>query len=378
VTPPGVLADLPTPAALVDPDRLGRNCAAMTTRAAGLGVRLRPHVKTHKCVEIGRLQCGGAPGPITASTLAEVRAFANAGFGDVTWAVPLPPPRIDEALDLARGMEELHLLVDHGDAIDALEDRARRRGDRPSVWLKVDCGYHRAGVDPASEGALSLAARLFESRIVRWAGLLTHAGQAYACAHREQVARVAGVERDILRGFAARLAAQGTPAPERSVGSTPTVTAVDHLEGIHEIRPGNYAFFDAFQAAIGSCGIGDVALSVLTTVTGRYPERDALVVDAGALALSKDPGPVQVTRDCGFGVLATVDGRVDPRLRLTTLSQEHGHVHVSGGLEPGEIPVGSRLRILPNHSCLTAALFPVLHVVDGDRVVDRWTPVRGW
>lgn len=372
------LHDLPTPAAVIDLARLQRNCAAMRSRTAQLGVRLRPHVKTHKCAAIARVQCGGSPGPITASTLAEVRAFAAAGFGDVTWAVPLPPARIDEALEMARELDALHLLVDHPDTLEALESRARSLGRRPSVWLKVDCGYHRAGVDPASPASLDLARRLHDSCHVRWAGLLTHAGHAYACVDRAQLLEVARAERDTVVRFAARLEAEGLAVPEVSVGSTPTLTTVDHLDGVHEARPGNYALFDAFQAAIGSCGIEDVALTVLATVIGRYPGRDAIVLDAGALALSKDPGPVQVSADCGYGLLAPLEGLVDPRLRLHSLSQEHGLVHVDGGLRPGELPVGARLRILPNHSCLAAALFPVIYGVDGDRVTERWEPVRGW
>lgn len=372
------LHDLPTPAAVVDLARLDRNCAAMRSRTAQLGVRLRPHVKTHKCAGIARIQCGGSPGPIAASTRAEVRGFAAAGFGDVTWAVPLPPPRIDEALELARGLDALHLLLDHPDTLAALESGARTRGVQPSVWLKVDCGYHRAGVDPASLEALDLARRLHDSPHIRWAGLLTHAGHAYACGDRPQVLEVARAERDAVVRLAARLTAEDLAVPGISVGSTPTLSTVDHLDGVTEARPGNYAFFDAFQAAIGSCGIEDVALTVLTTVIGRYPPRDALVLDAGALALSKDPGPLQVSADCGYGLLAPVEGPVDPRLRLHSLSQEHGLVHVEGGLRPGELPVGARLRIIPNHSCLVAALFPVIHGIEGDRVTERWVPVRGW
>ncbi len=134
-------------------------------------------------------------------------------------------------------------------------------------------------------------------------GILTHAGQSYSCRNRSEAANVAAHERDIMVTFAAKLRGEGLTVAEISIGSTPTITAVDRLPGISEIRPGNYLFFDAFQAAIGSCALDDVAFSVLTTVIGVYPDAQRLVVDAGALALSEDPGPTHVDPDCGFGVV---------------------------------------------------------------------------
>jgi D-serine deaminase-like pyridoxal phosphate-dependent protein len=378
VSGPGSTGDLLTPAALVDVGRLERNCARMAERTRALGVRLRPHVKTHKCPPIGRRQLRGRDGGITVSTLAEARAFARDGFADITWAVPVPPARLDEAAALAGELDAFHLLLDHGDTLDAAEACARRRGQRLSIWLKVDCGYHRAGVNPDSMAARELARRLDASAWVEFAGLLTHAGQAYACRDAGEAREVAETERDAVVRFADRLHHDGIRVPALSVGSTPTMCAAVDLRGIGEARPGNYAFFDVFQATIGSCDLDEVAFSVLATVTGRHPGRDTLVIDAGALALSKDPGPVHVDPDCGFGRLASIDGRYEPRLRLVGLSQEHGKVRVDGGLGAGEWPIGTRLRVLPNHSCLAAALFDTFHAIDGDHIIDTWHPVRGW
>jgi D-serine deaminase-like pyridoxal phosphate-dependent protein len=370
--------DLPTPAALIDVGRLERNCARMAARIRGAGVRLRPHVKTHKCPPIGRIQLQGRDDGITVSTLAEARAFARAGFADITWAVPMAPAMLDEAAELAGELDALHLLLDHGDTLDAAEACARRRGQQLSIWLKVDCGYHRAGVDPDSADALELARRLDASTGLTFAGLLTHAGQAYGCRNAAEARGVAATERDAVVRLADRLDDDGIAVPALSVGSTPTMCAAVDLDRISEARPGNYALFDTFQAAIGSCDLDDVAFSVLATVTGRYPGRDSLVIDAGALALSKDLGAIHVDPDGGFGRLAAVDGRLEPRLHLAGLSQEHGKVQVDGGLGPGEWPIGTRLRVLPNHSCLAAALFPAYHAVDGEHIIDTWHPVRGW
>ena len=369
--------ELPTPCALVDRDRVDANTAAMSARARALGVRLRPHVKTHKCAEAARLQTRGGAAGITVSTLAEARAFAAAGFDDITWAFPLPPDRAAEAVALAGEVARLHLLLDHADAADALERAARDAGRPASVLLEVDCGDHRGGVDPTSDASVALARRLHGSSHLDLLGVLTHGGHAYAARDRAGVAPIAAEERDVAVGFASRLEEEGIEVREVSVGSTPTMRVVDDLTGVTEIRPGNYVYFDAFQAAIGSCALDEVAFSVLATVVGAYPDQERIVVNAGALALSKDEGPTHVDPGCGYGVVATSDGAtLLPELRVFSLSQEHGQIRGPGVTD--RFRVGDRLRVLPNHSCLAAAQFDVMHVTAGAEVVETWTPARGW
>jgi D-serine deaminase-like pyridoxal phosphate-dependent protein len=372
------LESLLTPCALVDLDRLERNAAAMSRQARRLGVRLRPHVKTHKCVEAARSQTAGEHGGITVSTLAEARAFAAAGFRDITWAVPTALDRLDECAELVRRTDHFCLLVDHHRAVAELEAYAAAHALRFEVLLEVDCGHHRSGVDPGDPAAIRLAGSIHAAPHLELAGILTHAGQSYRCGNRADAAEVARHERDIMTAFAGRLRAAGVRVEEVSIGSTPTVTAAEDLTGVTEVRPGNYLFFDAFQAAIGSCRLDEVAFSVLATVTGVYPERRELVVNAGALALSKDPGPIHVDPSCGFGVVVeAADQQPIPGLRVISLSQEHGVLRSDRPLDPSWQP-GSRLRILPTHSCLAAACFDRFHLVRGTEIVDEWRPVRGW
>jgi D-serine deaminase-like pyridoxal phosphate-dependent protein len=371
------IQDLPTPCVLVDLDRVEANTAAMLQRASRLGVQLRPHVKTHKCVEAARLQVGADGGAITVSTLAEARYFSDAGFGDITLAVPLSPRRIPEAVQLGGAIKRLNLLVDNPDTIAALATEAHRVGQTVPVFLKVDCGYGRAGVVPGERGALRVADALHHSDVLDFRGLLTHGGHSYDCRNRTEIAQVAAQERDAVVGFAQALIARGIPIPEVSVGSTPTMMVAENLDGVTEIRPGNYAMFDATQAAIGSCGPEDVAVTVLSSVIGEYPRQSRLLLDAGALALSMDPGPVHVDPNCGYGVVYGLDGRTPlPALELVELSQEHGKVKVNGTV--GLHTVGTRIRIQPNHSCLTLALYDQFHLVRGNEVVDTWIPCRGW
>ena len=370
--------DLRTPAALVDLDRLERNAARMAERMARLGVRLRPHVKTHKTLEAARLQVRGHFGGVTVSTLAEAAFFAAGGFRDLTYAVPIAPAKLGEAADLAGKVERLSLLVEHPAAAASVEAAARERGRRLSVLLEVDCGGRRSGVDPSREESAALAARLAGSPHLELRGLLTHAGQAYRCRNPREIAAVAERERATLVAFAERLRAAGIPVPEVSVGSTPTMAVADDLSGATEARPGNYAFFDATQAAIGACAIADVAFTVLVSVIARHPERCELVVDGGALALSKDPGPTHVDPECGYGVVLDAAGTPLRGWRVASLSQEHGVLRGNVPSSAEEWPIGSTLRIVPNHSCLAAALFDRYAVVRRTEVVDEWRPVRGW
>ena len=222
------------------------------------------------------------------------------------------------------------------------------------------------------------AASLAGSPHVEFRGLLTHAGHAYRCRDRREIATVAAQERDVTAGFAARLRAAGIQVPEVSVGSTPTMCVVDDLAGVSEARPGNYVFFDRFQTAIGTGTLADCAFTVLATVIGVYPERRSLLIDTGALALSSDEGARHVDPGCGYGTALLLDGEQLPELRVVSLSQEHGQIAVRPPRSVEEFPVGTLLRIVPNHSCLAAALFDRYHVARGGEVVAEWRPVRGW
>ncbi len=374
------LASLPTPALLLDRDILQRNIDAMAAKARRLGVRLRPHIKTHKCIEIGKLQRDAGARGITVATIVEARDFAAAGFDDITWAVPLPLSRLAEVIELARRIT-LRVLVDSEAAAAALDAAARAAGLKVHVWLEVDCGYHRSGVDPARAGSAALAARLARSDGLEFDGILTHAGHSYHAKTRDELCRIARQEREEMVRFAGQLRAAGVRVPSVSIGSTPSMAAHDDLAGIDEVRPGNYAFYDYMQAAAGVCRPEDVAVSVLATVISHQPGAGQVIVDAGALAMSKDLGHgADFGRARGLGPLyASVAGAaLDPDVSLVAVSQEHGFV---AGRTPaaveGRFAVGEPVRIMPNHSCLTAAMFDAYHVTRGGEVTESWSILRG-
>ena len=356
--------DLPTPALLLDLDKLDANLRWMADRARRLGVALRPHIKTHKCVEVARRQAELGAHGLTVSTLYEARTFAEHGFTDLTWAFPLIHGRLAQTVALAERVD-LGVVIDSSEALRALESASRPL----RVLIKVDCGYHRAGVAPDGDEVLALAERIASSPSLLFGGLLTHSGHAY----KEDRLTVARQERDVMARCAERLRAAGIEVPLVSVGSTPAMTAVDHLDGVDEMRPGNYALYDFTQTVLGSCAVSDCAVTVLTSVVSRPATADHAVVDAGALAMSHDPGPDKDgTGKDGLGrVFADYEsGHLDEDLRLVSLSQEHGILN-------GRPNVGERLRVLPNHSCLTVAQFDEYQVVRGSEVVDRWKIHRG-
>lgn len=370
-------AGLTTPALLLDLDRLKRNAARIGDRVRELHAQLRPHVKTHKSVEVARIQTAGHSGAITVSTLAEACAFAANGFQDITYAVPIEPGKFAAAIELAKSCESFNLITDDLLIPGLLNEAARRAGVVLNLFLKVDCGYHRCGVDPHSLAATAIPRQVAGASHLRFAGILTHAGNSYHCADSEARLAVARQEREVMRELAERLCSGGIAVPVVSVGSTPTITAVDHLEGIDEARPGNYIFFDAFMATAGSCGFADCALTVLAAVVHRDRERRKLVLDAGAIALSKDRGPVEFEPACGYGQLLNLEGQ-DLGVRIGSLSQEHAEVAVNDAALLERLSVGTRVRVVPNHSCLTAAQHPHYNVTENGRVVDRWEIHRNW
>src|SRR5262249_20558218 len=291
--------------------------------------------------------------------------------------VPIDPGKFKEAVDLARNGTKLSLLTDDPDIPALLNDAARKAGVGFDVLLKIDCGYHRCGVDPNGTAALEIPQRIGSSSNLRFAGILTHAGHSYHACSREQLLSIARDERDVMVACARRLEAEGVPVPVVSIGSTPTITQIDDLTGIHEVRPGNYIFFDGFQATLGSCSFTDCALTVLSSVIHRSRELKKIVIDAGAIALSKDRGPVEIDPACGYGHVLDLEG-ADRGLGIHSVSQEHGQISVNDDRLLDRLNVGRRVRVLANHSCLTAAQYDCYHLLENGRIAGQWQIHRGW
>jgi D-serine deaminase-like pyridoxal phosphate-dependent protein len=371
------LQELTTPSLLLDLNRVKQNAQLVGNRVKKMGASLRPHIKTHKCIEVARIQTEGHSRAVTVSTLEEGRVFAANGFTDITYAVPIEHGKFQAAIDLSRNCERLALITDSVDVPRQLNDAAAKSGVTINVFLKVDCGYHRCGVEPHTKEAHAIPRLIVDSSNLRFAGILTHAGHSYHCQNIEEVVTLAQHERDLMVQFATELKNSGIPVPTVSIGSTPTITSVDHLNGVDEVRPGNYIFFDAFQATLGSCRPQDCALTVLASVVHRDISRRKVIVDAGAIAMSKDRGAEHIDSHCGYGWVLDMDGN-DLGLRVESMSQEHGVFTSKDDSAIDKLSVGTRVKVLANHSCLTAAQHSHYEVLDNDKIVDRWQIHRGW
>ena len=253
------IASLRTPALVCHGDVLERNARAMLERAARLGCELRPHVKTVKTAEAAALATGGTRRRVTVSTLAEAAFLADAGFDDILYAVPLTPDKLDDVLALAAQLTAFHVMVDHADHVAFLTTPAARYAcGALSVWLCVDCGYGRDGVDPNDPASTELARRLAASPHTVFAGLYTHGGHSYGAASAAEIGSIGGAERDAAVGLAEALRGAGIEVPRVGVGSTPTCAVPPlHLDGVDEIHPGNYLYFDMTQVALGSCTVAN-------------------------------------------------------------------------------------------------------------------------
>ncbi|MFJ9733361.1 alanine racemase [Streptomyces sp. NPDC101171] len=381
--PARTLADPDTPFAVVDAHRVRRNIARLARRADRLGVTLRPHVKTAKSLDVAALPRDGAPGPVTVSTLAEAEAFADGGHTDITYAVGIDPHKLPRVIALLRRGVTLRVLLDSAEQAASVAEAAREAGIAVPAQIEIDCDGHRGGLRPDAQELVGIGRVLHAAGCLD--GVLTHAGESYFAHTAEERRRAAEGERDAAVAAAGRLRAAGLPVPVVSVGSTPTAHAAEDLTGVTELRAGNYVFFDLVMAGLGVCDLDDLALSVVVTVIGHRPEYGWIITDGGWMAMSRDRGTSAQPQDQGYGLVADLGGRLVPGLVMTAASQEHGTLTARDGARLPDLPIGTRLRVLPNHACATAAQHQGYHVVDGTLPAEPapavqavWKRVTGW
>ena len=378
------LADPDTPFAVVDVHRSRRNIERLAARADRLGVTLRPHVKTAKSLDVAALMHeAGRPCPVTVSTLAEAEAFADGGYTDITYAVGIDPHKLPRVVALLRRGVTLRVLLDSVEQAEFVADASRRAGLPVPAQIEIDCDGHRGGLRPDAPVLPRIGHVLHEQGCLD--GVLTHAGESYFARTAEDQRLAAKNERDSAVAASERLRAEGLPVATVSVGSTPTAHAADDLSGVTELRAGNYVFFDLVMAGLGVCRLEDLALSVVVTVIGHRPEYGWVVTDGGWMAMSRDRGTAAQAQDQGYGLVADLAGNLLPGLVMTAASQEHGTLTARDGGRLPDLPIGTRLRILPNHACATAAQHHGYHVVDSARpakgtpaVEAVWNRVSGW
>jgi D-serine deaminase-like pyridoxal phosphate-dependent protein len=371
------LTDLETPALVVDRRRLASNIRRMRDRLAELGVPLRPHVKTAKSIDIVRLAIEGQPGGITVSTLREAEHFLEHGFTDILYAVGIVPSKLGHVGALQRRGADIALVLDSPEMAQSVAREAEALGTVFPVLIEVDTDGGRAGVAAGDLPRLVEIGRILDAAPgTELRGVMTHAGLSYGCRSPEALRAHAEQERSRAVAAAEALRGAGLPAPVVSVGSTPTAFFAERLDGVSEVRAGVYMFQDLVMADLGVCGEAEIALSVLATIIGHRRDLGYLLVDAGGLALSKDAGPARDKPS--YGRLWDASTGLPLGLEVASTNQEHGLVP-AGEPDFERLPIGTQVRIAPNHACMTAAAHERYHVVeDGVEVQAVWERCNGW
>ena len=364
---PRTIADLRTPAVLVDVARVNANISRMQASASAHGLRLRPHAKTHKSPVIARWQLEAGAVGVCCAKLAEAEVFADAGIDDLRLPYPIQPSNADRVvrlLDRAR----ISIVVDDLTVAQAWSAAMCAAGRTLDVLVKVDVGFHRCGIDPDSPDAGRMVAAVGSLPALRLKGVLSHAGHGYQARSEEELASIAAEEARLVQQVAACARSQGATIVEISVGATPTARFNLTAAGLTELRPGNYVYFDRTQVALGAATLGDCALTVLASVVSRHQDR--VIVDSGSKTLSTDL--MRGDPKAGYGLVfrdVETGSEIDEGLHIERLSEEHATVRVMSATRRPD--PGDRVRILPNHSCVVSNLVDEVVLVDGTRVLER-------
>jgi D-serine deaminase-like pyridoxal phosphate-dependent protein len=360
------LEEVDTPALLVDGPTLVENVRRMAARAREAGVGLWPHSKTHKSLAVASVQRAHGIAGLTAATPREAETFASGGIEDVLIAYPPVGPRLRRVVELSKRIR-VRVVLDNADTVDALEDACRTAGTHVGYLWEVECGTGRIGTEPGGLAARVIAPVAERTRHAVFAGLMSFAGHAYAAGSPEEIGAVAEGEGRAVLETASALVDEGVEAQALSVGTTPTTHQLEREGAVTEIRPGNYVFYDATQVTLGVAPLEQCALSVLGTVVAR-PSPNRLILDTGSKALAAD---VLSPRTPGFGIVLG-----HPEMLVARLYEEHAIVTSE---EPIQIPIGERLRVVPNHACACVNLHERMLVLENGSVADLWSiDARGW
>ncbi len=356
------ISDLETPALLIEKSKLERNIKNMQALADRRGVKLRPHTKTHKTPEIAKIQIEHGANGIAVAKIAEAEVMADAGIKDIQIAnIVVGNSKVERLFALHERLDSLSCNVDSNDAVNAIAKKFDENDKWLDVYIEINSGHNRSGLNSYKD-IYQLASFIQNSSGVNLIGLFTHAGQAYAADSREQIEEIGKHEGEFLREIAEQLLNDRIYIANISVGSTPTAPYCSKVEGVTEIRPGNYVFYDMIQTGLGSCQIEDCALTVLATVIS-IPEKNRVIIDAGAKALNLDKGVSEKLSPEGYGY---VTGK---KCLIERLSEEHGIIAHSGE----HFYIGEKLRIIPNHACVVTNLFDIAFLVDNNEIVGQYS-----
>ena len=335
--------ELATPAILLDLDKLQRNIGEVATLTRSRHKELWPMVKTHKSLEIARLQANAGATGFLCGTIAEAEMLVNqGGYPQMMLAYPVvDPANLARCLQLLR-KARIIFRVDSEENAVFLNEALGKTGQKADYLIKIDTGLRRFGVEPESAGKLAQNLKRYQN--INLVGIATHPGHIYSSADSGKRKKNALQALEFLHRAVESLRSFGFAVKMIATGSTPSweYDIADDL--VTHLHPGNYVFYDALQAALGTVPIERCALTVLVTVNARCPERDSACIDAGAKIFSRDTGAHEIKFLKGYGIV-----KDHPQVILQSLSEEVGVLDIQ--YEPG-LKVGTKLEIVPNHSCM--------------------------
>ncbi|WP_169546365.1 alanine racemase [Sneathiella aquimaris] len=375
--------ELSTPTLLLEKTKLIANINKLDLRLSTLSTPLRPHLKTCKSARVAELIPNITQNGITVSTLHEARYFLDNGHTDILYAVSIAPQKLTQIKQLQDQGASMTLILD---TLEAAKMVAQSSEELQAVFpclIEIDCDGKRAGLPPQAPEIVEIAAFLNEQSGTQMKGVLSHSGGSYYCQTIQELQEMAEQERISITTAAQRIRNAGLPCPVVSAGSTPTATYAATLEGVTEYRAGVYVFQDMVMEALGVCQTNDIALSILTTVISHNKSGNRLIIDAGSLALSTDPGKKNRLGEPHYGcVCDATTGQPIDGLWVTSTNQEHGLISLDNSNRSlTDFPIGTQFRILPNHACITAAAYPGYHILDDQvppAVIDYWDRSNGW
>ena len=357
---PTKISNIDTPAILLHKGILLQNLRIMQRLADSRKINLRVHIKTHKIPEVAELQLKMGAVGIAVAKLGEAEVMAKAGIKDIQIA------NIIVGENKIRRLMALNRICKISVAVDSAENAAQlshfflKEKTPLKVLLKINSGLNRCGLDTFDE-VLGLVRKISALPNLKIAGLMTHAGHAYGAKNENRIKEIGRSEGKLLVDYARKLHKNGLELKVISVGSTPTAPYCSAIDGVTELRVGNYIFNDRIQVALGTVPLRRCALNVLATVI-CVPSPGRVIIDAGSKALALDSGAHGNKLLEGYGYI------IETKDLITRLSEEHGIIDNPKGI----YRIGQKLRIMPNHACTVMNLFDEAYLVDGDLVVERY------
>ena len=374
------LEELDTPCLILDKSLLEKNCFKARKKCLELNTILRPHVKTPKSIEIAKIALDNQEGPITVSTLNEAEYFASAGFKDILYAVCIIPKKLKRLNFIQQKYScMIRMVIDSVFVAQEILNYSKLHNANFEILIEIDCGEGRSGLFHQDQKIRDISRVFAENDQTNLIGVLTHAGHSYSTKDKNEILSISNIERAEALASIKNFSNFNKMSPVISVGSTPTMFLASNLDGISEIRAGIYMFWDLAQASRGICKIEEIAISVLASVIGHNHQRKRIIIDAGSLALSKDVSANNFMKEAGYGLVCNPDTGIPfDGLNVSEVHQEHGSIDLESTDWFENFPIGSLVRILPNHACLTCAAHEKYNVLENEQITERWSRTNGW